>query len=145
MSLIPKSNPYRSLFVTITMKPIKHLLINIIVNGAVLYAIVHYVPELWFKIQTIYKDVYIIFWILGLVFWLINSVLKKILMVMTLPVKMVTLGLSSLLLNIIVLYIFEQTMNYLDLGITVTLGTITQTLILSVILSAIYFLIKKII
>ena len=145
MSLLPKFNLSRSLFITMIIKLIKNLVINIIVNGAVLYAIVYYVPELWFKIQTIYKDVYIILWILGLVFWLINSVLKKILMVITLPVRMVTLGLSSLLLNIIVLYIFEQTMNYLDLGITVTLGTITQTLILSVILSAIYFLIKKII
>lgn len=43
------------------MKPIKHLLINIIVNGAVLYTIVNYVPELGFKIQSIYKDTYIIF------------------------------------------------------------------------------------
>lgn len=44
--LLSNSNPYRSLFVTMTMKPIKNFLINIIVNGAVLYAIVHYVPEL---------------------------------------------------------------------------------------------------
>lgn len=127
------------------MKPLKHLLVNIIVNGAVLYAIVNYVPELWFKIQSIYKDTYIIFGILGIVFWLINSVLKRILNILTLPVRFVTLWLSSLLLNIIVLYIFEQTVNYLDLGIIVQLGTLVQTLVLSVILSAIYFLIKKII
>jgi hypothetical protein len=56
-----------------------------------------------------------------------------------------TLGISSLILNVIVLYIFEQTVNYLDLGITVQLGALTQTFILSVILSAIYFLIKRII
>jgi len=127
------------------MKPLKNLLVNIIVNGAVLYAIVNYVPELWFKIQTIYKDTYIIFGILGIVFRLINSVLKSILKILTLPVRIITLWLSSILLNIIVLYIFEQTVNYLDLGIVVHLGTIVQTLILSVILSAIYFIIKKII
>jgi len=127
------------------MKPIKNLLVNIIINGAVLYAIVYYVPELGFKIQTIYKDTYIIFGILGIVFWLINSVLKSILKILTLPVRIITLWLSSLLLNIIVLYIFEQTVNYLDIGITVHLGTLVQTLILSVILSAIYFIIKKII
>jgi len=97
------------------MKPIKHLLINIIVNGAVLYAIVHYIPELGFKIQTIYKDTYIIFGILGILFRLINSVLKSILKILTLPIRMITLWLFSLLLNIIVLYIFEQTVNYLDL------------------------------
>lgn len=127
------------------MKPIKHLLINIIVNGAVLYAIVNYVPELWFKIQAIYQDTYLIFGILGILFWLINSVLKRILNILTLPVRLITLGASSLLLNIIVLYIFEQTVNYLDLGITVQLGTLIQTAILSLILSTIYFIIKKII
>ncbi|HBB03760.1 TPA: hypothetical protein DCZ39_02525 [Patescibacteria group bacterium] len=95
--------------------------------------------------QSIYKDTYIIFGILGIVFWLINSVLKKILNILTLPVRLVTLGLSSLLLNIIVLYIFEQTVNYLDLGIMVQLGTLIQTFVLSVIISAIYFIIKKII
>lgn len=73
------------------MKPLKHLLINIIVNGAVLYIIVNYIPELGFKIQSIYKDTYIIFGILGIVFWLLNSVLKKILNILTLPVKMITL------------------------------------------------------
>ena len=28
------------------MKPLKHLLVNVVVNGAVLYAIVYYIPEL---------------------------------------------------------------------------------------------------
>ena len=70
------------------MKPLKHLLVNIIVNGAVLYVIVNYIPELWFKIQTIYKDTYIIFGILGIVFRLINSVLKSILKILTLPVRL---------------------------------------------------------
>ncbi len=127
------------------MKALKHLLINIIINGAVLFAIVNYVPELWFKIQSIYKDTYIIFGILWIVFWLINSVLKSILNILTLPVKLITLGISSLVLNIAILYIFEQTINYLNLGITVQLWTLVQTIILSVIISAIYFIIKKII
>ncbi len=127
------------------MKPLKNLLVNIVVNGAVLYCIVNYIPELGFKIQSIYKDTYIIFGILGIVFWLINSVLKNILKILTLPVRLITLWLSSLVLNIIVLYIFEQTVNYLDIGVIITLGTIVQTFILSVILSVIYFVIKKII
>ena len=73
------------------MKPLKHLLVNIVVNGVVLYAIVYYIPELGFKIQTIYKDTYIIFGILGIVFRLINSVLKSILKILTLPVRIITL------------------------------------------------------
>ena len=127
------------------MKPIKHLLVNIVVNGVVLYVIVNYIPELGFKIESIYKDSYIIFGVLGIIFWLINSVLKNVLKILTLPIRIITLWLSSLLLNLIVLYIFEQTVNYLDIGIGVQLGTLVQTFILSLILSVIYFLIKKII
>jgi len=127
------------------MKLIKNLLINIIVNGAVLYVIVYYIPELWFTIESIYKDTYIIFGILGLLFWLINSVLKNILKILTLPIRILTLGLFSLVLNLIVLYIFEHTVNYLDIWLTVHLGTMIQTFMLSVILSGTYFLIKKII
>jgi putative membrane protein len=127
------------------MKPIKNFLVNIIVNGAVLYAIVQYVPELGFKIQSIYKDIYIIFGVLGILFWLLNSVLKKILNILTLPIKVITLGISSLVINIAVLYIFQRVVNYLDIGISVELGTIIQTSILSCIISSIYFLIKKII
>ncbi|MEI7919888.1 MAG: phage holin family protein [bacterium] len=52
---------------------------------------------------------------------MINSVLKSILNILTLPVKLITLGISSLVLNIAILYIFEQTINYLNLGITVQL------------------------
>jgi len=132
------------------MKPLKHLLVNIVINGVVLYLIVKYVPELWLKISHDYgsdniKATYTIFGILGIVFWLINSVLKSILKILTLPVRIITLWLSSLVLNIIVLYIFEQTVNYLDVWITAQLGTLVQTFILSIILSAIYFIIRKII
>ena len=127
------------------MKPLKNLIVNIIINGAVLYGIVYYVPELGFKIQSIYKDTYIIFGVLGIIFWLINSVLKSILNILTLPVKILTLWLSSLAVNIAILYIFEQTVNYLNVGVTIQLGTLTQTFILSFIISTIYFIIKKII
>lgn len=127
------------------MKPIRNLLINIIVNGAVLYFIVHYVPELGFNIESIYKDIYIIFWILGLLFWLINTVLKKILKILTLPIKIITVGIFSFILNIAILYIFKRAVNFLDIGIIVQLWTILQTFILSIIISIIYFVIKKII
>lgn len=127
------------------MKIIKNFVINIIINGAILYAIVHYIPELWFNIQSIYKDTYIIFGILGVIFWILNSVLKRILNILTLPVKIITLGISSLIINIMVLYVFGRVVNYLDVGISIQLGSMVQTCILSCIISVIYFLIKKII
>ena len=127
------------------MKIIRNLIVNIAVNGAVLWFIVYKVPELGFNIESIYKDSYIIFWILWLLFWLINTVLKRILKILTLPIRIVTLGIFSFILTIAILYIFEQTVNFLDLGVIIQLGTLVQTLILSVIISTIYFVIKKII
>lgn len=127
------------------MKILRNFIVNIAVNGAVLWFIAYKVPELGFNIESIYKDIYIIFGILWLVFWLINSVLKKILTILTLPIKRITLWLFSFILNLAILYIFEQTVNFLDIGITIHLGTLIQTLILSVIISIIYFVIKKII
>ena len=46
------------------MKALKHLLINIIINGVILYVIVHYIPEFGFNIQSEYKDTIVIFGIL---------------------------------------------------------------------------------
>ena len=38
--------PIRLYLLKFYMKLLKHLLVNIVINGAVLYAIVYYVPEL---------------------------------------------------------------------------------------------------
>jgi len=129
------------------MKPLRNLIINIVVNGAVLWFIAYKIPDLWFTVSSIYKvqHTYVVFAILGVIFRFINSVLKNILKILTLPVRIITLGVSSLILNFAILYIFEPVMTRLDLGINVHLGTVVQTAILSVILSAIYFIIKKII
>jgi len=127
------------------MRIIKQILINIIISWLILYIITKYVPELGFVIKSDYKDTFIIFWIIGFAFWIINSLLKSILKILTIPIKYLTLWISSLIINIVVLYIFEQVVNYLDIGITVSLGTISQTFILSLIITAIYFLIKKLI
>jgi hypothetical protein len=42
-------------------------------------------------------------------------------------------------------YFFEQFINYLEVGIEVHLGTVVQTFILSIIITSLYFLIKKLI
>jgi len=42
-------------------------------------------------------------------------------------------------------YFFEQFINYLDVGILVQLGTVVQTFILSLIITTLYFVIRKLI
>lgn len=127
------------------MKIIKHFVITIIINAILLYMIVNYIPELWFKITSVYQDSIVIFWALWVGFWIINSLLRSILKALTLPIKYLTLGISWLIINVVLLYIFEQFINYADLGITVNLGTLSQTFVLSLVVTTVHLIIKKVI
>gem|GEM_PF-6731546 len=42
-------------------------------------------------------------------------------------------------------YFFEQFIDYLDVGVYVQLGTVVQTFILSLIVTSLYFIIRKLI
>lgn len=127
------------------MKILKQFIVNIVINSVILYLVVKYVPELWFIVKSEYKDIFVVFGILWFIFWLFNSVLKKILKILTLPIQFLTLWLFSLLLNLVIFYIFWRSVNYLDIGITLQLWTLLQTFILSLVITFVYFLIKKII
>lgn len=127
------------------MKTLKHLIITIAVNWLLLYIISKYIPEAWLKIVSEYSDQIVIFWFLWLVFRITNGIIKKILNIVTIPLKLVTLWLSSIVLNVLMFYFFEQFINYLDVWIQVQLWNIIQVVILSVFMTLSYFLIKKII
>lgn len=81
---------------------------------------------------------------LGAIFWLIYWVIRKILKFLATPVTMLTLGIASIIINIVVLYAFQYIVNQLNLGVTVTLGSIEQTFILSIIISLLTLILKKI-
>ncbi len=127
------------------MKVIKHFVITIVINAVLLYVIANQIPELWFKVTSVYKDTLIVFWALGFAFRIFNSLLRTILKALTLPIKYITLGISGLIINLLLLYIFEQSLNYADIGIIITLGTLSQTFILSLIVTFVHLLVKKLI
>ena len=130
------------------MRILKHFIITIVLNGVMLYVITKYVPQLGFSIHSEYvedtKTLIAIFATLGLVFWITNSLLKSILKILTLPIKYLTLGISWLVINILFIYFFEQLVNYLNIGITVSLGTFIQTCILCALIMVVHGIIKKI-
>ncbi|MCX6823462.1 MAG: phage holin family protein [candidate division SR1 bacterium] len=128
-----------------TMKIIKHFVITIVINAVLLYVVANHIPELGFKISSVYQDTLIIFGALGVGFWIVNSLLRSILKALTLPIKYMTLGISGLVINVLLLYVFEQLINYADVGITVHLGTLSQTFILSLIVTVIHLIVKKVI
>ena len=77
-----------------------------------------------------------IFLMLGLVFRIFNSPIKWILKTLSCPVNFLTLWLASIVINVLIFYLFAYVVNeYLDRGVTVKLWEIWQTLILSFIMS----------
>lgn len=122
------------------MKIIKNLIANIVVCGALLFVFNYYSiwikisfanPEMWSSIITLVST----FLILWFVFRVFNSPIKRILKTLSCPVNFLTLWLASIVINVLVFYLFSYVVNnYLDLGVTVQLWAIWQTLILSVIM-----------
>lgn len=122
---------------------IKSLIINVVINWVILYFVHRY--NLWFKVQATEYDVYMTFLILWFVFWFFNFILKRILKILTLPLKILTFGISSIVINVLVIYMFGYVVNTYKFGILVSLGTVLQVLVLSFIITLSYILIKKII
>jgi len=122
---------------------LKNLIINVVINWVILYFIHKY--DLWFKVNASEYDIYITFLVLWFIFWFFNFILKRILKILTLPLKIITFGISSIIINILVIYLFEHFVNNYDFWIAVSLWTIMQVVILSFIVTVSYILIKKII
>lgn len=122
------------------MKIIKNLIANIVICGALLFVFNYY--SIWIKFSFVNSEIgnsiialIWMFLILWFVFWVFNSPIKRILKLLSCPVNFLTLWLASVIINVLVFYIFAYVVNnYLDLGVTVQLWEIWQTLILSVIM-----------
>ncbi len=122
------------------MKIIKNLIANIVVCGILLFLF----DRFWIGISIDFANasatesiVYLVwtFLVLWFVFWVFNSPIKRILKTLSFPVNFITLWLVSVVINVLVFYLFAFVVNnYLDLWVAVKLWAIWQTLILSVIM-----------
>ena len=123
------------------MKLMKNLIANIVVSGALLYIFNYYSIgiKISFTNPEIEKSIIglvLTFLALWLVFWIFNSPIKWILKILSCPVNFMTLWLASVVINVLVFYMFAYVVNnYLDRGVVVRLWEIWQTLILSFIMS----------
>jgi putative membrane protein len=125
-------------------KFLRHLLFSVIIYWIMLY-IVHKYSGWWFWVEATQYDVFLTFGILAVVFWIINNVVKVVLKILTIPLKYITFGLFSLVLNVLMIYIFEFLVNNSTVGVLVHLWTIVQVFLLSLVVTIIAFIIKKII
>ena len=123
------------------MKIIKNLIANIVVCWILLYVFNYFSLGIKFTFSnpTIESSIISLVWIflmLGLVFRIFNSPIKWILKTLSCPVNFLTLWLASIVINVLIFYLFAYVVNeYLDRGVTVKLWEIWQTLILSFIMS----------
>ena len=119
------------------MKLIKNLIANIVISWALLYVFNYY--SIWIKISfsnpEIENSIISLVWaflILGLIFRIFNSPIKWILKTLTCPINFLTLWLASIIINVLVFYMFAYIVNtFLDWEVVVKLWEIWQTLILS--------------
>ena len=123
------------------MKIIKNLIANVVICGTLLFLFNYY--SIWIRIDftnpEIQESILTLIWaflILWFVFWVFNSPIKRILKTLSCPVNFLTLWLASIAINVLVFYIFAYVVNnYLDLGVSIQLWQIWQTLILSFIMA----------
>lgn len=132
------------------MKIIKNLIANIVISWILLFVFNYF--SIWLKISfsdpEIWKSIVSLIWtffLLWLVFWIFNSPIKWILKTLSCPVNFLTLWLASIIINVLVFYMFAYVVNnYLDWGVVVKLWEIWQTLILSFIMSIGVIILTKI-
>ena len=132
------------------MKIIKNLIANIVISGVLLYVFNYY--SIWIKISftnpEIENSIFSLVWaflVLGFIFRVFNSPIKWLLKIVSCPVNFITLWLASIIINVLVFYLFAYFANtYLDWEVVVKLWEIWQTLILSFIMAISISILTKI-
>lgn len=93
---------------------IKKLLIGIVLNALALYGVIYLLPDIT------YTGGIAFFAVGGLVMGILNTIVKPILKLVTLPLQILTLGLSLIILNGIIFWIFDQIIDTMVIsGITI--------------------------
>lgn len=99
---------------------LKKIIIGIILNGGALYGVTYFLPEIQ------YTGGLKFFAIGGIVMGILNSVVKPILKLLTLPLQILTLGLSLIILNGIIFWIFDVVLDSIVIeGVTMMVQGIT--------------------
>jgi len=132
------------------MKIIKNLIANIVISWALLYVFNYYSIgiKISFSNPEVEKSIISLVWaflVLGLIFWVFNSPIKWILKTLSCPINFLTLWLASIIINVLVFYMFAYVVNtFLDWEVVVKLWEVWQTLILSFIMAISIAILTKI-
>lgn len=124
-------------------KFIKDIVLSILINAGILYWLSFYNFGILIETQGSVIKSYLI---IGFLFWIVNFWLKKILHIVSFPLKLLTFGLFSIVINVGVIYFFANLINtYYGEIATITLPSEwIKVLFLSIIISFAYALLSKI-
>lgn len=125
------------------MRFINKILALVLINGYMVYFVAKYLPDVLQvkpSIEAFSPEVVLL---VGLIFWLVNDVARAIVRVFSLPLIWLSLGLVSLIINIIALYAFVYVVNYLNIGVQFAIPSIISALILSLVVSVVNLFFKK--
>ncbi|MDO4870665.1 MAG: phage holin family protein [Candidatus Saccharibacteria bacterium] len=100
------------------MKNIKQLFLSrLMINSVLLYIIVSiYAPEYLLTFRTNW-DVVLGFFLMGIIFSVLNAVIKPIITVLTLPAVIMSLGLFTLVINGLMIWLTAALIPNLSLGL----------------------------
>ena len=121
---------------------LKSLLFSVLIYGIFLFVLHQYTD--WFWVEATEYDVFLTFILLAILFWIVNNIVKAVLKFLSLPLTYLTFWSSVLVLNVILMYVFEYLVNGSGLWITVKIWNFIQVVLMSLVASFIAFLIKKI-
>lgn len=138
----------RLYFLLISMwRFVREVILSVLINAFILYGLNYYK----FGIEILIKDdgdlrglrAYLI---LGAIFWIVNFILRKIVHVVSWPLKLLTFGIISVVINVGMLYLFQWFVNtnYGDIAMVAISPDYLKAFILSIVITFAYRLLSKI-
>ena len=124
-------------------KFIKDIVLSILINAGILYVLSS--TRFWIII-TAKAELSQVYLLLGGIFWIVNFGLKRLLHIISFPLKMLTLGIFGMMINVGVLYFFQWLINtrFTEFAQVELSPEWIKILILSCVISFAYALLSKI-
>lgn len=124
-------------------KFIKDIVLSILINAGILYVLSS--TRFWIII-TAKAELFQVYLLLGGIFWIVNFGLKRFLHIISFPLKMLTLGIFGMVINVGVLYFFQWLINtrFTEFAQVELSPEWIKILILSCVISFAYALLSKI-
>jgi len=115
---------------------INKILSAILINSMILYIVAKYIPVsiLGFSITPINALIPEMIVLLGAIFWFMNDIVKRIARIVTLPLRILTLWLFNIVLNVWFFFIFEWVVNTYVESVHVELWSVIQIILLSIVI-----------